>query len=190
MADKTIDYYYTLNSPWAYLGHQRLLAMAKAAAATIAFKLVDYNQVFAQSGGLPLAKRPPQRRAYRLVELDRWRTHLGIKLNPQPKFVPVDPTAANKLVIAATQGGNDPAALSHAIMRAIWEHDRNIADLATLEEIAGTLGLDGKTLLKAGTSPAIEALYQQYTDEAIRATVFGAPWYVYQGVPNWGQERL
>lgn len=189
-ATKTIDYYYTHQSPWSYLGHKRLLAMAKAAEAKVNFKPVDYGRIFPQSGGLPVAKRPPQRQAYRLVELKRWSGHLGAKLNLHPKFFPVDQAAANRLAIAAAQAGHDPGELSHAIMRALWEEERNIADPDTLAAIAKSVGLDGKALLKASASPAVEALYQRYTEEAIQAQVFGAPWYVYRGEPFWGQDRL
>jgi 2-hydroxychromene-2-carboxylate isomerase len=102
----------------------------------------------------------------------------------------VDQTAANKLAVAADQAGQDTGALSHAIMRAIWEEERNIADPDTLAAIAKGIGLDGRALLQASASPAVEALYQRYTDEAIQAQVFGAPWYVYKGEPFWGQDRL
>ncbi|MCC7046382.1 MAG: 2-hydroxychromene-2-carboxylate isomerase [Alphaproteobacteria bacterium] len=189
-ASKSIDYYYTHQSPWSYMGHKRLLAMAKAAGAKVNFKPVDYGRIFPQSGGLPLGKRPPQRQAYRLVELKRWSEHLGTKLNLHPKHFPVDQTAANKLAIAAGRAGHDAGALSHAIMRAIWEEERDIANPATLEAIAQAIGLDGKALLKASASPEVETLYQGYTEEAIKAQVFGAPWYIYEGQPYWGQDRL
>lgn len=189
-ASKTIDYYYTHQSPWSYMGHKRLLAIAKKGAASIAFKPVDYGRIFPQSGGLPVGKRPPQRQAYRLVELKRWSDHLGVKLNLHPKHFPVDQVPANKLAVAAAEGGHDVAALSHAIMRAIWEEERNIADPDTLAAIAKSVGLDGKALLQAGASPQVEALYQRNTDEAIRAQVFGAPWYVFNGEAFWGQDRL
>ena len=189
-AAKSIDYFYSHNSPWTFLGHKRLLAMAKHAGAQIAYKPVDLGRIFPASGGLPLQKRAPQRQAYRLVELKRWSEHLGEKVNPHPKFFPVDPGPAARFAIAAAQAGHDLADLSHAIMRAVWQEDRNIADTDTLADIAAALGLDGKALLKASASPEVEAIYQRYTDEAMQGQVFGAPWYVYKGVPYWGQDRL
>ena len=81
-----IDYYHSPQSPWSYLGHARLLAIADAAGARIDLWPVDLGQVFPVSGGVPLAKRAPQRQAYRLVELQRFATHLGLPLNLKPKF--------------------------------------------------------------------------------------------------------
>ena len=73
-----IDYYLSLNSPWTYLGAARFEAMVKRHGGRVAVMPVDFGRIFAQSGGLPLAKRAPQRQAYRLVELARWRDHLGL----------------------------------------------------------------------------------------------------------------
>ena len=75
---KQIDYYLTPTSPWTYLGHERFAQIAKRFGAAIAVKPVDYGVIFPQSGGLPLAKRAPQRQAYRLSELARWREFLGV----------------------------------------------------------------------------------------------------------------
>eukprot|EP01034_Spumella_vulgaris_P000145 gene145-202_t len=66
---KTCQYYFAPHSPWSYLGHERLVALAKAHGAQIDIRPFDLGKVFGVSGGLPLAKRAPQRQAYRLVEL-------------------------------------------------------------------------------------------------------------------------
>jgi 2-hydroxychromene-2-carboxylate isomerase len=63
---KTVQYFFTPQSPWSYLGHERFVAIAKAAGAHIDIKPFDLGKVFGVSGGLPLAKRAPQRQAYRL----------------------------------------------------------------------------------------------------------------------------
>ena len=83
-----IDYYVSLNSPWTHLGAARIEAMAMANNATLRIFPVDFGAIFAESGGLPLPKRSPQRQAYRLQELPRWRDHLGIPIHVQPKFFP------------------------------------------------------------------------------------------------------
>ena len=85
----TIDYYFAVQSPWTYLGHARFSAIAKAAGAKVNVRPVDYGQIFPISGGLPLPKRAPQRQAYRLVELARFRDALNLPMYIQPKFFPV-----------------------------------------------------------------------------------------------------
>jgi len=189
-AAKTIDYYYSHQSPWTYMGHKRFLKLAAAAGAKVNFKPVDYGKIFPQSGGLPVNKRPPQRQAYRLIELKRWSQRLGAKLNLQPKFFPADSRPAALMAIAADRQGGDVGRLSGAILEALWAKEKNIADPEALAQIAEAEGFDGKKLLAASLAPEIAQIHERYTDEAIKAQVFGAPWYVYQGEPFWGQDRL
>jgi 2-hydroxychromene-2-carboxylate isomerase len=75
--------------------------------------------MFEASGTLPLAKRPKQRQAYRLMELRRWRDHLGVPLKLHPKYFPVDESLAARMAIAHRQHGGDIAALSQAMMSAV-----------------------------------------------------------------------
>lgn len=79
-----IDYYVSLNSPWTHLGAARIEAMAMAHNATMRIYPVDFGAIFSQSGGLPLPKRSPQRQAYRLQELARWRDHPAFPSTSSP----------------------------------------------------------------------------------------------------------
>lgn len=187
---KTIRYYFSAQSPWTYLGHERLLAIAKRHGAAVEPRPIDLGRVFPLSGGLPLPQRAPQRQAYRLVELKRWSSFTGVPLNLHPKFFPVGSDDAALLILATAQRHRIEAAtaLAGALMRAVWTEERNIADLDTLRAIAGECGLDGAALLEA--REAARPLYDRYTQEAIDAQVFGAPWYEYRGEPFWGQDRL
>ena len=83
---KVVDYYFSPVSPWTYLGHARFAEIAQRHGASINAKPVDYGVIFPVSGGLPLGKRAPQRQAYRLAELARWRDHLGLPLTVQPNI--------------------------------------------------------------------------------------------------------
>ena len=188
---RTIDYYFSPVSPWAHLGHARFRAIAREHGATILPKPIDFGRVFPVSGGLPLKQRAAQRQAYRMVELARWRDFLGVPIKLEPKFFPVAADPAAKLVVAAASHGVERQLdLAGALMKACWEEDRDLADVATLRAIADALGLDGAALLEASASPATQATYDVFTQEAVDRQVFGAPTYVIDGEPFWGQDRL
>jgi 2-hydroxychromene-2-carboxylate isomerase len=192
MMSKICEYYFTPQSPYAYFGHARLVALAKERGVQIDVKPFDLGKVFNVSGGLPLSKRAPQRQAYRLLELKRWSDHLQLPLNLQPKFFPVPSDAAAKLIIAAKMalGANTALQVAAAIMRAVWVEEKNIADTETLIALTSACGHDGKALLKTSETATVQAEYDGYTDAAIAANVFGAPWYVIDGEGYWGQDRL
>lgn len=189
---KVCEYYLAPQSPWTYLGHERFVALAKQYGVQVDIKPCDLGKVFNVSGGLPLAKRAPQRQAYRLVELKRWSEHLQMPMNLQPKFFPVPGDPAAKLIIATRLAHGTDAALTiaGAIMRAVWAEERNIGDMDTLAAIALECGHDGKALLKSSETASVQTEYDRYTEEAIAANVFGSPWYVVDGEGYWGQDRL
>lgn len=188
---KLIDYYFTPVSPFVYLGHERFVAIAREAGATITVKAINLGEVFPVSGGLPLSKRAPQRQAYRLVELKRWSEHLNIPINIQPKFFPVNGDLAAAWILAAEEQGIAPAlALAGAVGRAIWEQERDVAAESTLRDIASEQGLDAAALGRRAASADIGARYKALTQEAIARQVFGAPTYVYRDELFWGQDRL
>jgi 2-hydroxychromene-2-carboxylate isomerase len=189
---KLCEYYFAPQSPWTYLGHARFVELAKRHGVQVDVKPMDLGRVFNSSGGLPLAKRPPQRQAYRLVELKRWSEHLQMPMNLQPKFFPVPGDPAAKLIIAVklAHGADAALAVSGAIMRALWAEERNIADGDTLAAIANDCGHDGRALLKSSETASVQGEYDRFTDDALAANVFGSPWYVVDGEGYWGQDRL
>ncbi|MEP7058330.1 MAG: 2-hydroxychromene-2-carboxylate isomerase [Caldimonas sp.] len=187
----TIDYYLTPQSPWTYFGHRRFVEIAKAAAARVNLLPVDFGRVFPVSGGLPLAKRAPQRQAYRLVELKRFAEHLGLPINLQPTFFPVAGDPAARLITAVDMhDGTDAAlALTGAVLSGVWAGQRNIADPATLAAMLAENGLPARRLDDA-QSAAVQQRYDAATQRAIDAGIFGAPSYVVDGELFWGQDRL
>lgn len=189
---KICQYYFALHSPWSYLGHARFVSLARQHGVQVDVRPVDLGKVFGVSGGLPLAKRAPQRQAYRLVELARWSAFLGVPMNVQPKFFPVSPEAASKLVIATRLALGVEAALNlaEAIMRGLWAEEKNIGDADTLAQIANGCELDGRALMKTADTAGVQAEYDRNTEDATAANVFGSPWYVFEGEGYWGQDRL
>ena len=188
----TVDYYFAPQSPWTYLGHERFREVAKAADATVRVLPVDLGgKVFPLTGGLPLAKRAPQRQAFRLVVLTRFSEHLGQPINLQPKYFPVNGDDAAQLIIAVDMlDGTDAAmALAGAILRAVWVDDRNIADANDLGALLASLKLPSRRLDDA-QSQAVHERYEADSLQAIEAGVFGAPSYVIDGEVFWGQDRL
>jgi 2-hydroxychromene-2-carboxylate isomerase len=187
-----IDYFVSLNSPWTHLGAARIEAMAMAHNATMRIFPVDFNTVFAGSGGLPLPKRSPQRQAYRLQELQRWRDQLGIPIHVQPKFFPSNDLVSGCCVIALRETvGDQPAIkLAHRVLKAVWQEERNPGDPATLAELIGDIGLDAGQVMKLGEDPKWAERRVADAEAALNRGVFGAPSYVIGEDIFWGQDRL
>src|SRR5882757_5795145 len=185
-----IDYYFWINSDWAYFGNPRLKAMAEKYKLRINYYPVDLGSVYARTGGIKLQLRSEERKNYRLLEMERFRDLLGMPINLHPKYMAVNGQLPSYFMIAAQQRGLDVHDLVHAIMIACWVEDRDIEDEATLIAIADKLGLDGKGLMQQARQPAAEATYFSYTNAAIARGMFGAPFYFFRDEAFWGQDRL
>jgi carboxymethylenebutenolidase len=187
-----IDYYASLNSPWTHLGAARIEAMAMAHGASMRIWPVDFGTIFPASGGLPLPKRAPQRQAYRLMELRRWRDLLGVPINIQPKYFPASEQQSASCVIALreTMGDQPAIKLAHRVLQAVWQKEQDPGDPRTLATLIKEIGLDPDAVMKLGADPQWGAMRTADTQAALDRGVFGAPSYVIGDEIFWGQDRL
>ncbi len=182
--------YFSPQSGFAYLGHDRLIRIAAENGASILWRPVDIAKVFAESGTTSPAKQSPVRLAYRRMDMARYAKALGLPLNAVPPFWPVNTIPACRMIIAAERSGADTAAYIGAVFQATWTRDMDASASATLMLLANELGLDGERLARIADSPETADTLERYTAEAVAAGVFGSPTYVIDGELFWGQDRL
>lgn len=187
---RQVDYYFSLSSPWAYIGNAPFHAAVKPYGVTIAYKPVPLGDVFSETGGLPLPKRHPARQRHRMLELQRWRERRGLKFALKPKFWPLQAALADGVAIAIQQSGRSPEGFLARAFPAVWEEERNLADAAVLRDIADAAGLPGAELVAKASSPEVTERYAQNKREAVEAGAFGSPCFVLDGEVFWGQDRI
>lgn len=184
-----IEYFLTPMSPWVYLAGDRLEAIAARQGASVRYVPLDAPALFPRTGGQVLAERHDSRKAYRLQELARWSKRLGMKLDLQPFFFPVNPAPASYAVISAqAAGGGDLAGLVRAFPRAVWAEGRNIADDEVVKAILAENGFD-PAVADRGMFTAADT-YVRNLEEAVARGVFGVPFYIVGEEKFWGQDRL
>jgi len=187
---RQVDYYFSLQSPWAYIGHKIFRDLVAAHGLRVNHKPVVLVDLFSETGGLPLLKRHPVRQRYRMVELQRWRDKRGLTFHLEPANWPFSARLADGVVIAAIEAGHDPDPFLRRAFAAVWEDELNLADAATLIRLADHSGLPGKQLVERSGSEEIGAAYEQNRQDALEADVFGSPAYVLDGEVFWGQDRI
>jgi 2-hydroxychromene-2-carboxylate isomerase len=185
-----VSYFFSMISPWAYIGHDPFLALAAKHDLTVNYRPMKLGEVFGETGGQPLAKRHPLRQAYRLIELQRWRDRRGLKFNVRPKFFPFDASTADRVAIAICEARQDPGPFMALGFNAVWVEERNLADDSVIADVLEAAGLKSGPVIKSAREDRIGELYQQYTKEAIELGCFGSPCYVLNGEPFWGQDRI
>jgi 2-hydroxychromene-2-carboxylate isomerase len=185
-----IDYFFGVFSAYVYLAGTRLEGIAARHGATIAYKPLDLGALFARTGGLPNQERHETRRAYRLQEMRRQAAKAGLPLNLHPRHFPTNPAPASYAIIAAGKaGGGDMGALIHALGRACWAEERDIADDGVIRDCLSGAGFD-PDVADRGMLASAET-YSANLEEAVAKGAFGSPFYVVDtGELFWGQDRL
>ena len=186
-----IDYYFGTGSGWAYLAGDRLEQIAARHDATITYKPLDLLQLFDRTGGTRPAERHASRKEYRMQEMRRWADHLGMPMQMNPAFWPVNTAPSSYAIIAAQEaGGGDLPALVQSFLRACWAEDQNIADDAVIRATLSAAGFDPALADKCLFIGA--ETYGRNLEQAADAGAFGSPFYVVResGERFWGQDRL
>jgi 2-hydroxychromene-2-carboxylate isomerase len=184
-----IDYYFAAISPFTYLAGQRLEAIAARHGVGVVYKPLDPMALFPRTGGQVPKDRHPSRMAYRLQELRRWSAMLNMPLTLRPAFWPTNPAPASYAIIAAQKaGGGDLGGLVHAVTRAVWAEEQNVAEDEVVKALLAAHGFD-PGIADRGMLMAAET-YAANLEEAVARGVFGVPFYFVGEEMFWGQDRL
>lgn len=184
---QSIDYFFSLGSPWAYVGLDAFVALARSQGAGITPHLIGLIQ---ENGGIYSRDRPAPRKAYWLTDLKRWAVLRGVTLEfaGREALAPVGP--AEDLVIAAWLKGEDWLGLTRALQQAFWGRAEDIGSIEVRDRIASGLGLDVAALEAIARTPAVAERRAQSLELGRSAGVFGLPTYLVGQELFWGQDSL
>lgn len=190
---QTVNYYHFLISPFSYMCIDRVNDLASKHSLSINYLPIAPMQVFGETGGVPPAKRHPSRQRLRMDELKRWSKHLGLNnMNLTPAHFPTDQSLGAQMVLAAggASGNAEAGKLSDALLRAVWEEEKNIADESVLIAAADSAGLSGENLLAQAKEDTWVKTYADTTEKSIEAGAIGSPTFELNGELFWGQDRI
>ncbi|MEM8655953.1 MAG: 2-hydroxychromene-2-carboxylate isomerase [Pseudomonadota bacterium] len=185
-----IDYYFATLSPYTYLAGTRFEDLAQTHGATVIYKPLDVIALFGRTGGTPPKDRHINRIDYRAQELVRQARKHDMPFNLKPAHWPTNAAPSSYAIIAAQNaGGGDLGALVHAILRAVWAEDKDIAQDDVIKACLAEAGFD-PSLADSGLLSGAET-YVANLEEAVDKGVFGAPFYIVDGDQRfWGQDKL
>ncbi|HEY0120283.1 MAG TPA: DsbA family protein [Rhizobium sp.] len=184
---KTIDYFFGIGSPWAFIGLEPFIELAARFDAEIkpfVIPLIEDN------GAIYSRNRPEARRAYWTKDLKRWAALRGKTLDFDNRAELSDPTPAGLMVIAAQLDGKDWLGLTAALQEAFWTQAKDIGNADLRKSIADKAGFDGAALEARAQDDKVQKTWKENVDIAKAAGVFGFPTFRYEGELYWGQDSL
>jgi 2-hydroxychromene-2-carboxylate isomerase len=186
---KTVEFYFDVGSPAAYLAWHRLPRICEEAGAALAYKPMLLGGVF-QAAGNQSPMNIPAKGRYVMADLERFARRFQVRFNHNP-FFPI-----NTLMLMRGATGmqmRDEARLVpyvDAVYRAIWVDGKNMNDPGVVAGVLQEAGFEPASLLAMTNDPEVKDRLKTVTQEAVARGVFGAPTFFVDGHMYWGQDRL
>jgi 2-hydroxychromene-2-carboxylate isomerase len=188
MMNKTLDFYFDVGSPTAYLAHKRLGQLAQRYPLAVTYKPMLLGGVFKATGNNSPVTIPAKGQYMMVHDLPRFARRYGVQMNFNP-FFPINTLNLMRTVVAAEHRDCAPAVIDN-IFDAIWILGKNMGDTDVVAAVLTQAGLDTQALLALSQTPEVKAELIANTEAAVARGVFGAPTIFMAGEMYFGQDRL
>ena len=184
-----IEFWFDFSSPYSYLASERIDELAAKYGRKVKWRAVMIAAAFKVSG-LPFLLTVPLKGEYSKRDIERSARFLGLPYAFPSRFPVATLAAARGYYWLHGQDCGKAREFAHAVFRAYWVDDRDIGELPVVLEIADQLGIDRDAFTAAIATPEIKDRLRQETDAAISGGMFGVPYFMVDGEPFWGADRL
>ena len=185
---KTVEFYFDVGSPTAYLAHKRLGQLSKQYGLQVRYIPMLLGGVFKATGNASPVTIPAKGKYMLEQDLPRFAQRYGVPLNFNPHF-PINTLNLMRGAIAAGRLGCLEAYVDLAF-DAVWVKEKNMGDPVVLSQALSEAGLDAEGLVALSQDPEVKAELLANTEAAVARGVFGAPTLFMDGAMYFGQDRL
>ena len=184
----TIDFYFDFISPFSYLAHQRLPALASRYGYDIAYHVADLAALKRMAGNsAPRMVDMPLKLDYSRIDQKRWAERYGVPITPPSGSH--DSSWLNRGAFYAIEK-MQAAEYVTAVWVRMRRDGRDLAAETTWREVAQDLGWNADELVAFIRSEASQKEYQKASQDAHDRGVFGVPTMLIGKEMWWGNDRL
>jgi 2-hydroxychromene-2-carboxylate isomerase len=189
MAPRTIDFWFDFSSPYSYVASEWIEATAARHGRTVRWHAILLGVTFA-AAELKSPVAHPIKREYSLRDFERSARYHGVPCRMPDKFpIPTQNAARIFWWLHQTRGPDEASRWAHHGLRAYFARGIDLSDAAALRALAEEFGLDGAQAETAWSDPVWKMRLKAECDGAIASGVFGAPFFMVDGEPFWGNDR-
>jgi len=188
MQERFVRFWFDFSSPYSYIASEWVEALAARHGRTVQWNAILVGATF-QAAELKSPVDHPIKREYSLRDFERSARFAGVPLKNPEKF-PI-PTQNAARVFWWLNDKRDATASHWArhCLRAYFARGVDLSDLAQLKQLAAEFGLDHNEAEAVWNDPTWKLRLKSANDAAIAAGVFGAPFFMIDGEPFWGNDR-
>ena len=185
-----IEFYFDFSSPYGYFGSCRVDDIGQRHGREVIWRPYLMGAAMKITGSKPLVQRE-MIAEYARHDIVRTARRYGIAFNPPPPPFPVASVAPCRAFYRLAGSGTRHApGLARRPKAAQVIDGRNISEVDVAVELAASAGADADATRAALANQAVKERLRQETDAAIERGVFGAPFFIVDGEPFWGNDRL
>jgi 2-hydroxychromene-2-carboxylate isomerase len=186
---KTVEFFFDVGSPTAYLASTQIQKIAADTGATLVYRPMLLGGVFKATGNSSPVTVPAKGK-WMFSDMSLWAKRYGVTLKMNP-FFPINtlPLMRGAIAMQLRMPEKFDAYLS-AVMNAIWQEKKNMGDPAVIAETLTQIGLDPAAFMAMISDDEIKAALVKNTEEAVSRGVFGAPTFFVGDQMFFGQDRM
>lgn len=184
-----IKFYFDFSSPYGYFAALKIDELAASFDRQVEWHPMMLGAAMKVTGAKPLAEIE-LKGDYCKNDWDRLARYMEVPWT-LPAAFPIGTLAASR-AFYWLDDQDDALAKRFALaaFNVYFGQGRDITPAETVAEFAEPLGVDRDALLAAVQDQAIKQRLKDETGKAIDAGVFGSPFYIIDGEPFWGADRL
>jgi len=184
-----MKFYFDFSSPYGYFAAQKIDETAAEFNRDVLWRPMMLGPALKETNNLPLTEQPIKG-GYCKRDWDRLARFMDVPWTMPDPFPIATLSAARAFYWIDGQNSGKAKNFARAAFHTYFGEGRDITDAETVAAIAEPLGIDRDALLAAVQDPAIKQRLKDETGLAIEAGVFGSPFFIIDGEPFWGADRL
>jgi 2-hydroxychromene-2-carboxylate isomerase len=184
-----VDFYFDFSSPYSYIASEWIDAVAARHGRAVRWHAILLGVTFA-AAQLKSPVSHPLKREYSLRDFARSARFAGVPMNMPARF-PISTQNAARVFwwLQDTASPERAVNWAHAGLRAYFTRSVDLSDAAALRALLIESGVDAPAAEAACGDPLWKERLKTENDAAIAAGVFGAPFFIVDGEPFWGNDR-
>lgn len=184
-----IQFFFDFSSPYAYIASEWVEAVAARHGRRVQWHAILLGVTF-QAAELKPPVAHPLKRDYVLRDFARSAAFAGLPYR-QPEVFPIPTQNAARVFwwLHDSEGPARAVAWAHAALRAYFTRGLPLHEAAALKALAQDSGLDAEAVEAAWKDERWKERLKQANEQALAAGVFGAPFFLIDGEPFWGNDR-